>query len=151
VRASTFPPLHLLHEEFREDLFVGDTWKIHPKLSLNYGLRWDVSKPDVEKFNHLSAFDPLWRIRRRETSWGPWHSRYGSGAASLGRGALSTLGEGIRTAPGYCLHLSSKTVVRSGYGIFYTNMFYPGWEVANRWTVQCYPSFPVPKRPDIGI
>src|SRR5882672_7293131 len=31
-----------------------DSWKITPKLTVNYGLRWDYYSPSREKFNHLS-------------------------------------------------------------------------------------------------
>lgn len=37
---------------------VGDTWRIKPKLSLSYGLRWDMSTPSYENFNRFSFFDP---------------------------------------------------------------------------------------------
>ena len=35
-----------------------DSWKITPKLTFNYGLRWDYYSPSREKYNHLSFFDP---------------------------------------------------------------------------------------------
>jgi len=38
--------------------FVGDDWRITPKLTLNLGVRYDIFTPNVEKFNHLSNFMP---------------------------------------------------------------------------------------------
>ncbi len=46
----------------RGDAYVlhwGDTWKATPKLSINYGLRWDTFTPSAERYNRLSFFDPL--------------------------------------------------------------------------------------------
>lgn len=40
-------------------LYAGDTYKLTPKLSINAGIRWDVSTPATEKFNNLSFFDPV--------------------------------------------------------------------------------------------
>ncbi len=39
-------------------VYAGDTWKATPKLSLNYGLRWDLALPVTEKHNILSFFNP---------------------------------------------------------------------------------------------
>ncbi|MGO8786280.1 MAG: hypothetical protein ACLQVL_02705 [Terriglobia bacterium] len=112
-----------------EDLFVGDTWKIHPKLSLDYGLRWDVSKPSVDKFNHLSVFDPDMPNPDAGNLLGALaFAGTGSGAASLGRRSPEYIWwKGFAPRVGIAYTLSPKTVVRSGYGVFYTNMFYPNW------------------------
>jgi outer membrane receptor protein involved in Fe transport len=39
--------------------FVGDTWRLTPKLTVDYGIRWDEYSPFAEKWNRLSFFDPL--------------------------------------------------------------------------------------------
>jgi len=39
-------------------IFAGDTWKATSKLTVDYGLRWDVSPPAVDKYDNLSFFDP---------------------------------------------------------------------------------------------
>ena len=38
---------------------AGDAWRLSPKLTLNYSLRWDYISPFKEKYNNLSFIDPL--------------------------------------------------------------------------------------------
>ena len=38
-------------------LFAQDSWKIVPKLTVNYGIRWDYTAPVSEANNRLSGFD----------------------------------------------------------------------------------------------
>ena len=107
----------------------GDTWKVTPKLSINYGIRWDRATPSVEKDDHLSFLDPY----GANPSAGGRPGRLafagdGWGAASFGRRHPEiTFNKAFAPRLGIAYSLSPKTVVRTGYGIFYTQAFYPGW------------------------
>lgn len=111
-------------------LFISDTWKLTPKLTLNYGVRWDVSTPSRDKYNNVSFIDPgrpnpdagdlAGSLVFAGTKAGP--------DASLGR----AYPEGIwynAFAPrvGFAYALTPKTVLRAGYGIFYNIISYPSW------------------------
>ncbi|HEY0796076.1 MAG TPA: TonB-dependent receptor [Acidisarcina sp.] len=37
--------------------FAQDSWRVNPKLTLNYGLRWDYSSPMKERDNRLATYD----------------------------------------------------------------------------------------------
>jgi Carboxypeptidase regulatory-like domain len=39
-------------------LFVQDSWRVRPRLTLNYGLRWDVIMPWYEKYNQIQTLVP---------------------------------------------------------------------------------------------
>lgn len=116
----------------RADAFiwhVGDTYKMTPKLTLSYGLRWDMFRPTAEKYDRLSFFDPF----------GPNPSAGGrpgrlafagndAGAASFGsRRPEETFKKGFAPRLGIAYAVSDRMVVRTGYGLFYTQAFYPNW------------------------
>jgi hypothetical protein len=39
-------------------LFAQDSWRVKPRLTLNYGLRWDVIMPWYEKYNQIQTLMP---------------------------------------------------------------------------------------------
>jgi hypothetical protein len=110
-------------------LYAGDTWRVSPKLSVVYGLRWDVSEPATEKFNHLSFFDPLGTNTGAGGRLGSLaFAGSGYGAASFGRRQPEqTWYRAFAPRLGLAYTVSPKSVVRTGYGIFYTRAFYTGW------------------------
>ena len=52
---NLYSPYYLTSEP---SIFAQDDWHIASKLTLNLGLRYDVFTPFVEKYNHISNFDP---------------------------------------------------------------------------------------------
>jgi len=109
--------------------FAGDTWKATQKLSVTLGLRWDVFTPSVEADNKTSFFDPYGanpgagglpgRLAFAGTKYG---------AASFGADAPEkTSYKAFGPRLGLAYSLTPKTVIRSGYGIFYEQAYYPGW------------------------
>jgi len=114
---------------------IGDTWKITPKLSINYGVRWDVFTPSIDKLDNLSFLDPVGvnpgagnrpgRLAFAGTKWG---------AASFGRRhPEETWYRGFAPRVGFAYSLTPKSVVRAGYGVFYGNAYYPGWGGGMSW------------------
>jgi len=110
-------------------LHLGDTWKATSKLSINYGIRWDTFTPAEEKHDEQSFLDPartnpgaggrLGSLVFAGTKWG---------SASFGRRTPEQVWKkGFAPRLGIAYSVTPKTVVRSGYGIFFTQMFYPGW------------------------
>jgi len=90
--------------------FAEDDWKVTPRLTLNLGLRYDFATPPYEGSNHMANFDPV-----------------GSGSlvfaknGSLGDRALvdpNTTNFGPRIGVSYAL--TPNTVLRAGYGTYYT-------------------------------
>lgn len=116
----------------RQNAYVvhgGDTWRATSKLTLNYGLRWDVFTPMREKFNRLSFFDP--KGANPGAGGRPGRLAFAGteyGAASFGADfPEETWKRGFAPRLGIAYSWDSKTVIRTGYGVFFTQAFYPGW------------------------
>ena len=108
---------------------IGDTWKVSPKLTINYGLRWDMFTPSSEKHDVLSFLDPAAvnpSAGGRLGSLAFGGSRWGD--VSFGsRHPEDTFHNGFGPRIGIAYSPIEKTVIRTGYGIFYDAGFYPGW------------------------
>lgn len=109
--------------------FAGDTWKATSKLSIDYGLRWDLYTPSSEAKNQTSFFVPNATnpdAGNRQGALMFAGSKWG--AASYGAPYPEKLfyhAFGPRIGIAYAL--TDKTVIRTGYGIFFMQDFYPGW------------------------
>jgi hypothetical protein len=111
-------------------LYAADTWKATPRLSLSYGVRWDLHPPSVEKYNRMSFFDPTGlnpsandlpgRLAFAGKQWG---------AATYGyRYPETTVLTDFAPRIGFAYSTDdSRTSVRGGYGISYSDAKYPGW------------------------
>ena len=89
--------------------FVEDDWKATPKLTVNAGLRYDFATPAEEGQNRMADFDPA--------SGSLMFAKSGS----IGDRAIvnpNTKNFGPRL--GFAYSPDTKTVVRGGYGIYYT-------------------------------
>ncbi|HTQ55749.1 MAG TPA: TonB-dependent receptor [Bryobacteraceae bacterium] len=107
---------------------IGDTWKMTPKLTLNYGLRWDKFSPTWETSDYMSFFS----FKANPDAGGlPGSVVYSGnkwGDASAGvRYPENEWNGAFAPRLGVAYAVSDKTVVRAGYGLFYTQAFYPGW------------------------
>jgi len=109
--------------------FAGDTWKATRKLSITYGIRWDVYTPSEDKWNRLSFFDPNMQNPGANNRLGALaFAGMQWGDASFGsRHPEKTFYGGFAPRVGLAYTLTPNTVVRAGYGIFFDQAFYPGW------------------------
>ena len=101
--------------------FVGDQWQATSRLTLNYGLRFENMGPWSERFDRLSVLQPSVRNPLSDVI----------GQELQGKLALvntpdnpsrnnQKLGNLFSPRVGLAFRLNDKTVIRSGYGIFYT-------------------------------
>jgi hypothetical protein len=108
---------------------VNDSWKATPKLTLNYGLRWDYYTPSREKYNHFSFIDLAGANPGADGLPGRLAfagSKYGD--ASYGADyPEKPWHKGFAPRLGVAYAFDQKTVARAGYGIFFGQAFYPGW------------------------
>ena len=108
---------------------AGDTWRLSDKLTLDYGLRWDYYSPSSEKYDVFSFLDPTGPNSGAEGRPGRLAfagDAYGANSFGSPYPEDNWYG-GIAPRVGVVYNLNDKTVIRSGWGIFYTQAFYPGW------------------------
>jgi hypothetical protein len=87
--------------------FVQDQFRVTPKLTLNFGIRYEYNTPAVDKFDRANVYDPA-----------------AGRLAALGqngfpRGAFNPDRNNLAPRVGLSYALTSKTVLRAGYGFYY--------------------------------
>lgn len=90
--------------------YAQDDWRVHRRLTINMGLRYDVLTPYYEADNHLSNWDPV--AQRLVLA--------GQGGASRSTVDTDRRNFGPRIGLAYSLTSDGRTVLRGGYGLFYT-------------------------------
>ena len=96
-------------KRYRPSFYIQDNWRVTRKLSVNLGVRDDLVTPWKERHNRLAVFDPS----------------NGGNLVPLGTPGFPadtvTDGRYANLAPrvGFAYSLNAKTVIRSGFGIFY--------------------------------
>ncbi|MDQ6678876.1 MAG: carboxypeptidase regulatory-like domain-containing protein [Acidobacteriota bacterium] len=99
--------------------YAQDDWKITPKLTVNYGLRYEIFFPRSEKLNNLSAFDPSVPNPGAGGRLGAL-TFLGSGPGRDGRKSFAdTYYKSFGPRIGVAYQVMSRTVLRAGYGIYY--------------------------------
>ena len=100
-------------------LFLQDTWKVTRKLTIDYGMRWDMATQNHEQYGRLGRFDPKT----------PNANAGGHPGATLFASTCNcdfyqpTYPYAIGPRIGVAYQLNSKTVLRGGWGIVYTPVF----------------------------
>ena len=101
-------------------LYAQDSWRATPSLTLNYGLRWDVLPPWSEKYNQLLSLDPNEQSVVYPTA--PKGILFpGDPGVPQTISPTRYTNFAPRVAASWApAALRSKTVVRAGYGLYYS-------------------------------
>ncbi len=105
-------------ENFQYAGFAQDNWKVTPKLTLNIGLRYDVSLPRTERHNRMNWFDPNVVSPLSVPGLGTLHGGEMFNSPSV-RSDWLTDWKDIQPRFGFAWRLDNKTVMRGGYGIYF--------------------------------
>jgi hypothetical protein len=109
-------------------LYAGDTWQMTSKLTINYGLRWDRFSPTFETGNQNTFLDfgPNPGAGNRPGRLVFAGDKWGDASAGK-RFPEEIYNKAFGPRFGLAYRLGGSTVIRAGYGVFYTQAFYPGW------------------------
>jgi hypothetical protein len=109
--------------------FAQDDWKVNSKLTLNYGIRYEIFSPIDERFGRQSTFDfqtlTLYIPKGKDQN-APlppnFATQFPNVKVSRGEVGSKLIGTDFTNfAPriGISYNVANKTVLRGGYGIFY--------------------------------
>ncbi len=116
------------------NVYATDSWKVTPKLTVNYGLRYEIEPPYSDKYDNIVNISFKW-----DDSILPQYVRAGTGdfyggtppppfqlpagvpftRGAFGNRAYQTSYKDIAPRLGIAYSLNSKTVIRAGAGIYY--------------------------------
>jgi len=120
VNAGTLNYGHTLGVRYKDFSFYGqDTYKATSRLTLNYGLRYDLDLPAREAEDRFSEVDPTLANPGAGNILGAY-TYYGKGTGRNGKTRLQdTYTKAFGPRVGFAYSINDKTVLRGGYGIFY--------------------------------
>jgi hypothetical protein len=101
-----------------------DNWKVTPRLTLNLGVRWDYSHGGLGEF----------------VPFEPWRSGHDPSDV-----------DNIATRLGFAYSLNDRTVVRGGYGKFFTELELDPPMQTILWTTRIIPDVPYDGRADFAV
>jgi hypothetical protein len=98
--------------------YVQDTWRVNRRLTLNYGLRYEIQMPRTERYNRFNYFDfnaqnPLSKQTGLNLAGGLAYDN------SSQRGLWDVDTKNFAPRIGISYKVTDKLVVRTGYGIYY--------------------------------
>jgi hypothetical protein len=117
-------------ENYQYAVFAQDNWKASSKLTLNFGLRYDVSLPRTERFNRMNWWNPNvinplngGSLAYNDQFNGPTTLALNGGEffnSPSVRSDWLTDWTDVQPRFGLAFQFTPKTVLRGGYGIFYS-------------------------------
>jgi len=108
-----------------------DDWKVTPKLTVNYGLRWEIPLPQTEPYDRLSGLDPTMPNIGADGYPGALVFLGNCTGCIGGRSFQKTYGRQLAPRIGFAYSATQKLVVRGGYGISYHPPIANGWPGAS--------------------
>jgi hypothetical protein len=108
-------------DNYYTGLYVSDTFRVNQKLTLNYGLRWELPFPFRERYERYTVFLPSAQNPLSQEAGIPFTGTLGlvDSSANPSRAAGQTHWHLFAPRVGIAYRLNDKTVIRAGYGISY--------------------------------
>jgi hypothetical protein len=104
-------------------VYLSDTYRVSNKLTLNLGARYDVQTPWTERHDRLVDFNPLEQNPYATAATGSTVLGNVDLVNTVGnnsRYALNVNHKGVAPRIGFAYSIDPRTVIRGGYGVFWT-------------------------------
>jgi len=88
-----------------------DTWRVSPKLTLNYGMRYELFSPVLNRQNQTSNFSPA--------NGGSLITAAPDASSWAARSLINPDYKNFAPRFGFSYHAMDRVVLRGGYGVFY--------------------------------
>jgi hypothetical protein len=115
------------YRTWEPSFFAQDNWKVSPKLTVTYGVRYDVYTPFSEAHNKISNFDFNSAVKATTTEEAGNALKVANQNGVSSTAGIQTDHAGIAPRVGFSYSLRPTTVLRGGFGISY----FPGNYTAN--------------------
>jgi hypothetical protein len=115
------------YRTWEPSFFIQDNWKISPKLTVTYGVRYDVYSPFTEAHNKISNFDFNSAVKATTQAEANAALKVAGQNGVSNTAGIQTDHGGIGPRIGFSYSLRPTTVLRGGFGISY----FPGNYTAN--------------------
>ena len=120
-------------------VYAQDDYKVNAKLTVNVGLRWEIEGSNTERYDQQTIMDPFAKNPLSDKTGLDLRGVYlfAGDKQSYGRRGVRAAEHKFNPRIGLAYQLNQKTVVRTGYGIFYG---VPKFAATDRWTGAPYAS-----------
>jgi hypothetical protein len=110
------------YRNYYAGVYASDTWQVSKKLTVNYGVRWELPFPFVERYDRFTVLLPNAPNPIASAAGIPnLIGRLGlvNSPDNASRHAAATHMALFAPRVGFAYRVTNRTVVRSGYGIFF--------------------------------
>lgn len=122
----------IARQQYYHGFFFQDDWHVTPKLTLNLGLRYEIETGFTERYNRQAWFDPNMTSPLAQQTGLPLVGGVAfSGVNGAPRNLWKTDKNNFSPRIGLAYQLTPKTVLRSGFGIFFLPTSQRGYASGN--------------------
>lgn len=115
MQTTQIPEVNYRLGKYQFAAFLEDSWKVNQKLTLDYGVRWDLAGPPKETYGRLGEFDP--GLANSNAGGHPGATQYASNCGCSFYPPAYPYAIGPRMGVAY--QINPKTVFRGGWGLVY--------------------------------
>ncbi len=109
-------------QSFQAGGFVQDNWKASKKLTVNIGMRYDLDFPRTERYNRMNGLDPSVVSPLQVPGLGTLHGGEIFASPDNRSPGYNTSYTTFGPRLGIAYQPLDKTVIRAGYGIYYSSV-----------------------------